>query len=295
MNDFRSLLQKAKQNVQERPETKVDVKLPKLEDFQRTAFALPSEIKISKPKVVEKQYSKSDSQDKPKKPSKITSFKKLMQLAKTVKPEGLIRDVSTVEVARPQRKLTAQSETPKKNNTRQLYNLKSSIKGANSRQKALPHTRPETHKVIIDGKGRLNGRTGVSTELIKLNTVKRDLATIEEIEDERRLKKLKGSAGEVRVGKASGIIPTSSTPKIPLYTSSARSLPLKPISRKDRTISKTQVHNDYSSIISKMFGYDRSRYRDESSDDDMEVNYRDLEKEERRRYAFFIQRQNCET
>ena len=47
---------------------------------------------------------------------------------------------------------------------------------------------------------------------------------------------------------------------------------------------EAHVSKNYSSIIQQMFGYNRSRYQDVASDDssDMEVNYRDLEREEKR-------------
>jgi hypothetical protein len=306
MNDFQTLLQKAKQNVQKRPENKTNGQKPKPDDFQKTALALPSEIIISKPKPVEKRNPKPEKQDKPDKPSKITSFKKLMQLAKAVKPEGLIRDGSTVEAPRASKKAHATFQSSKKadvigKHRENLSLAKSLPKHSNTKQNSsfrAPSAVSTKQKVVIDGKGRINSKTGVSTELIKLNIVKRDLATIEEIEEERRLKKLKSSAKDVhplrgnRNPKTPGL-----THKLPVHASISRATPPNHTTSKHKlpipnVRPQTQESNNYSSIISKMFGYDRSRYRDESSDDDMEVNFRDLEREERRRYTILIQYKN---
>jgi hypothetical protein len=298
-SEFQLLLQQAKQQVKKKPEISLEPERKDLKDFQKTAQALPSEIRIAPKKVIPKPETKTESVKK-----KSTSFNKLMKLAKTVKPEGLIRDVSKIRptsngstTSRPTSNGTSTTTSrtiPSSTHRPLATSISSRPTNRPSPPKPLSHAplKKQSSQVRIDGNGKLNSKSGVKADLIKLNVKKRDLATIEEIEEERRLKKLKSSGmDEARVGRVEKRVEPRLESKS-VNRSESRSEPIRKRleQRMDRkrpeprpeTTRQREPSNNYSSIISQMFGYDRSRYRDDSSDEDMEVGFGALEKEEKR-------------
>jgi hypothetical protein len=272
--EFQLLLKQAKQKVKTQPETATEQNTRGLDkEFQKMAQALPSEIKIAPKKVL-----KPEPVIKEKKSSKINSFSKLMKLAKLVKPEGLIRDASKPAHPNAVRETFAKNSVPLSHMKQQNQVVRSRLVGTSHPSQTIIKRKPiiNSTKVKIDGKGRLNSKSGVQADLIKLNVKKRDLATIEEIEEERRLKKL-------NIQQKPSLVKQSMPPITKKIKPSAKSTILR--NDKQRTEhQKPPQKNNYSSIISSMFGYDRSRYRDDSSDDDMEVGFGDLEREEKRSF-----------
>jgi hypothetical protein len=117
----------------------------------------------------------------------------------------------------------------------------------------------------------------VPSELIKLNTNKRDLATTEEIQDELLQRK-----GIVKHGIFKDSRTIQSASKHDRFSPSPLKTPRPQPS--ESSGKKRYPDNNYSSVIQDIFGRGRKRVYDDQSDDssDMEANYADIHKEEQR-------------
>lgn len=135
-------------------------------------------------------------------------------------------------------------------------------------------------------------------EMIKLNTKKRDLRTIEEIQADLRRKKGESSPStSARPKSIAATTPIVRRPQVaPAKQGSTPTTQSKRAVERpaQRTVEKKKfkeenladedyVKDNYSSIIRGMFGQDKRKYYDEFDDDDaMEVSAAQMEREERR-------------
>ena len=166
------------------------------------------------------------------------------------------------------------------------------------------HRKPENGKNSAKSKNIPNG-----IDFIMLQTKKRDLASVEEIHEEILKKKFKGELPRAKSLPPprkeqirNSLISSSASEKKP-HMSSLDRRGIKTLETHTSTIpskegsSRHAVNTrpigsrksdegraDYSRAIQEIFGYNRNKYNDESDDDssDMEANYRDLEREEKK-------------
>lgn len=189
---------------------------------------------------------------------------------------------------------------------------------SNSSMSFLKQPKPRAFISSPKAKARnANPSKHIPKDLIMLNTKKRDLASVEEIHDEMMRKKKKALDGTsssisrepqtrysqeqrgsrnppaplgsaVRVhqlhASKSNFAASSRASSVPPAKNISSSKKQTPSGSTPREFRPKPPANDYSSAIQEIFGYNRHKYRDEDSDDssDMEVNYRDLEREEKK-------------
>ncbi|KAJ3344596.1 hypothetical protein HDU91_000184 [Kappamyces sp. JEL0680] len=245
-----------------------------------------------------------------------------MKMAKNVTTTGLVKrqDASTVDSSRPPEKsldkdiaLRAAKDlsVPKAVSPAPYTRpVPATTLQRPSPKLIQPVSRVPAVKHVSKKPGRKNA---IPTDLVRLNVKKRDLASVEEIHEEMRRKKGLLSSGDrpsdskPKLSPASIPRPVASSAKRPAEDR-ARGLPSSEASKShgqgrpipggrakeaDRSAARPRVDqsplpkkkkNDYSSVIQSIFGYNRNRYRDMDSDDssDMEANYRDVEREEKR-------------
>ena len=243
-------------------------------------------------------------------------------MAKTVTPAGLVvKEASTAakqqqtSLSEPRRAATSSTKLVDKgqritslNPHHPDYRPPTS---SNSSMSFLKQPKPRAFIPSPKAKGRnANPSKHIPKDLIMLNTKKRDLASVEEIHDEMMRKKKRALDGsqlisrepptrypqEQRGSRNPGRVPQLHASKSNFVATSPRASSVPPAknisSSKKRTPSGSTPReyrskppaNDYSSAIQEIFGYNRHKYHDEESDDssDMEVNYRDLEREEKK-------------
>lgn len=300
MSEFQKLLQQAKSNAPAQAIAKPNSK-PDLTTLKQKLSQLPSQIILPKPAaiksptIIAKKSHPSTTRNhsnqpiaKTRKVIKTPSFKQLMKIAKQSKPEGLI---TVNKVVDPSSK--KEQKKPLPNHSSPIFAKVVPVISTPQPAK-LPYTNRKTGSKIVYNKSRKN----MPTDFVKLNVKKRDLATIEDILEEKRLRKGEPSAKDTSTKVITqSRISTSTKPDLSRRTNVGENARINShnLKRKESYRSDSEPRkraNNYSSIISQMFGYDRSRYNNESSDDDMEVGFNDLAREEKRRYFCLTQFEN---
>lgn len=336
MSEFQKILQHAKKLQRSEPSKKEMLYInpkPAVDEFKIKLLELPSDF--AKPKmasIISKQRPSNKNSELSKKtvhvskPSaekkKVLGFKELMKLAsepKEVPPKPL--DTLGSKSAERQRSEKKDHETEK-----QSITYRAKIKQEDSRtrmvqkhNKITPISNISNHRVphhssfskTLQPKKR---QKNIPRDLIKLNVKKRDLSTIEDIQNE--ILKRKGVVPKAPTNRPSG---STSHQNVTINTKSrentgnSKSIYSSKSSQQEkrqRELSDNDSDSDsdidtghhpfpkkntYSSEISKIFGYNRYRYDDDASSDDMEVGFNDLEREEKKRYFELMQFANWKT
>jgi hypothetical protein len=197
-----------------------------------------------------------------------------MKLASNTKPKGLITKEAPVE--------RQNHNTEEKDMRKRISLIKSSMMDSNQHE-AMNNSRIKhnwkssiTKRILPNLGHRISKKNKFPDELIKLNVKKRDLDSIEDIQNQILARKgiLKDPLNNSKAREIG-------TPSKPLVTT-ARMPKSSVVEANSKKVDKTP-QTSYSTEIQNIFGYNRSKYVDEYSDDDMEVGFNDIEREEKKR------------
>jgi hypothetical protein len=229
---------------------------------------------------------------------KIKSYKNLLKLAKAVTPAGLISAPSSNTQAKEI--FPDQSKTKPRNRETMQISVKNPHHpdyrppSSNNVSSSMAFRNIPKSKMISTKKFKVASKSSskIPNDLIMLNTKKRDLSTVEEIQEEL-LKKKHYSGNDVGRQQTAPLKRNEIESNGRLEKRVDPLLKSKHISPKNTSNQlgkkrnrETSFHrsdrDEVSQTIHAIFGYNRNRYYDDSDSSDMEVNYRDLEREEKK-------------
>jgi hypothetical protein len=270
------------------------------------------------PPIEKKVVSKSDGYSKPldtKNPA--PSYKKLLKIGRSINPTGLLvqKPEKPKESAKESTYLTSKAGSVKSMKAAPARQSpippgqRPSIWAANSASivrpksqtlnpsKSSPDKTKRPHQSFFPSSGKKPKRRGkddIPKDLVKLNTQKRDRASVEEIQNGIRSRKglstqshLKERPRHVSDPPLSRKISATPVRRAIASASSEREQERNgqsSMKKRARSVSPPATkRNNYSSVIASIFGRN-PRYDIESDGDssDMEVGYKDVEREERR-------------
>jgi hypothetical protein len=312
---------------------------PPVDEFKTKLLELPSDFAKPKIAVISKQHPKipskhsnktvySDKVTVPVEKKKVLGFKELMKLAKEPKEAPTKSSLNSgdrvdkvrsksIENQRPEKvkkdseierqrivnreKINQENDRRKREKTKERTEFQQNKRPPMISSSSISHQRAPHHSSFSNNLLQKKSQKNIPKDLIKLNVKKRDLSTIEEIQND--ILKRKGVVPKAPTNRpntsqnATRVSPMSGTKLLhrePPKTSSSQQ------QKRQRDNSDTKDYplpkkNSYSSEISKIFGYNRGRYADDESSDDMEVGFNDLEREEKKRYFELMQFENWKT